>query len=53
MMSNQQDETELQRRDLLVATGAAVIGGLAASPSANLAKSSAVIAAIAISACQL
>ena len=36
MTSNQQDRTELQRRDVLVAAGAAVIGGLAASPSANL-----------------
>jgi catechol 2,3-dioxygenase-like lactoylglutathione lyase family enzyme len=31
MMSDQQDEAEFQRRDVLVATGAAMIGGLAAS----------------------
>lgn len=30
-MSDQENETELQRRDVLVAAGAAVIGGLAAS----------------------
>lgn len=34
-MSNQQDETELQRRDVLLVAGAAMIGGLAASTAAT------------------
>jgi len=39
-MSNQQDETELQRRDVLVAAGAAMIGGLAAAAATPAAAQS-------------